>query len=368
MVHISPTDAATGFLLGTVPNQVKAILRGRTSQPSESSIPVITVRPDVHSYVLSRSRRSAALLGANNTVIVIDLTGDRTQATIGLPVPIRHLVVSDDGKWIAAALNDHRVVIVDVNEGKTWPHPNSPHAPATRLRFAHGANTLVWGRADGSVALWPIPVTGLPIEISTNGDAPVSSVDAHAGANRVVTGDRSGNVWLGELQTGRTIKPALEHEGAVVSAALSASGRWLVTATDSDSVSLRDAGDGREVGTIEDLTEIHRLRHAHLSPDEWSVVLSTTPDGSGPVGHVEVGHLLVPDRALRALEKLTRIALIDAGALEESHNAKDTSLDYFRTPPAKGDATYWTALLHLLTQCNGAQVCADPSDLAGWHY
>jgi hypothetical protein len=103
----------------------------------------------------------------------------------------------------------------------------SRHGPANDAAVSAEGDVVATGAADGTARAWPPPALARGQEL--HGPSPVTAVAVTRGGGLIAVGRQDGTVQIWSWRT-RTVYATLRgHEGAVLSAAFSPTGRSLVT-------------------------------------------------------------------------------------------------------------------------------------------
>jgi WD40 repeat protein len=133
--------------------------------------------------------------GEDNIIRVRDVTAGSESTRIMTGHPVYSLVVSPDGKWIAAAGRDAEEEHVSVWELATGRKTSDvQHAGyIVRLTFSPNGNWVVSGSEDGTVRIWES--SNGSVVASVNHDSPVYSVAFSSDGRYMASG--SGEYYLG---------------------------------------------------------------------------------------------------------------------------------------------------------------------------
>jgi WD40 repeat protein len=96
----------------------------------------------------------------DGTVPLWDVRTGRLLRTLTVSSGLIHsVVVSPDGKTLAAAARDESIRVLDVGTGRTRHIVSRPHGDAgiTTVEFAPDARTILSAATDGTICCWPLP-------------------------------------------------------------------------------------------------------------------------------------------------------------------------------------------------------------------
>jgi WD40 repeat protein len=165
------------------------------------------------------------------------------------------------GGVIAAAgfSADGRLILTTAADGaaRAWD-PASGHAQGPPVRSLSSANPLARARfspdgrrvitiEDRTVRVWDT-TSGKPVGEPLEHGGAVRSAAFSADGKRVVTASADGTARVWETATGRPATPPFRHRAAVETAAFSADGRWLVTGCADGTAGIWDVKSGETLG------------------------------------------------------------------------------------------------------------------------
>jgi WD40 repeat protein len=202
------------------------------------------------------------------------------------PGPVSAVALSTDGRLIAAAGPDGRVLLWQTDTGAAYGAPLAHPAGVRGLAFLPNTHTLLTGCADGAARLWDCDrgaLLGDPMSHYRSADRParewpfldgVSSVAVSPDGKRAVTGGGDGTIRLWSLPDGRSLASAVASREPVLAVAFAPDGatvlsgdcEWQVIRWDGRS--LKRLGPPRNVGSV-----------------VWS--LAFTPDGRTALAGVQ---------------------------------------------------------------------------------
>ncbi|MBX9584585.1 MAG: WD40 repeat domain-containing protein, partial [Gemmataceae bacterium] len=145
--------------------------------------------------------------------------------------PVRHLCLSDNGRWVAAQRADRSVGVWEVGSDRT-PYRVPAHPDGLWLvRFLPGGDRLVSAGKGSSIKVWRV-ATGRE-ELALLGHVGrVSALAVSPDGRTLASGSQVGEVKLWDLWTGQELVGLKRHGGPVRAAEFGADGRLLVTGGD----------------------------------------------------------------------------------------------------------------------------------------
>jgi WD40 repeat protein/serine/threonine protein kinase len=140
--------------------------------------------------------------------------------------PVRALVCSPDGKWLASAGDDQAIKIWQVETGQLTVTLRGHEKIIHGLSFSHDGLRLASASGDRTVRIWNV-MTGKELQVLAGHQGSVASVSFHSDGKRVASGggDRTVKIW--DLDSGEAIKTIAGHKGQVTSVCYSLDGTLL---------------------------------------------------------------------------------------------------------------------------------------------
>ncbi len=195
-----------------------------------------------------------------------------------------HYVLSPDGKTLAAASYDQRVMrLYDAATGR----PRFPAAPghtsaAVGVVFSPDGTTVASCGGDGNVILWDAATSKKRLMLA--GRRRAVDVAFSPDGKVLATGGADGKVFLWDAALGRLLNTLIGPEGAVDQIAFSPDGLLLAAASWDKAVYLWDAAGGRRLKTL----------RGHANPVH---ALAFSPDGRTLASGDQGGELKLWDAA-----------------------------------------------------------------------
>jgi RNA polymerase sigma factor (sigma-70 family) len=176
-------------------------------------------------------------------------TGEAVAAWPGPEGGVAALAFAPDGKALAAGGYDGAVRLWDARTGRLLRSIPAHEEAACALAFAPDGRTLASAGWDGRVRIWDIE-SGRPRAEMTGHRGRAWAVAFAPDGRSVVSGGGDKTVRTWDEVTGREVN-RFAAKGGVYAVALTPDGRALATAED-NTVCLRDAATGRELGRVAD--------------------------------------------------------------------------------------------------------------------
>jgi WD40 repeat protein len=179
----------------------------------------------INDATVTRDGRTLYTTGADGTVLIWDLAGDRRLGrpfTAGTGDPDRpHLALSSDGRLIAMGQEDGAISIVDAHTlAPRRPLPVVTTGQALGIGFLPGTHLLVVGGPKGFLAL--VDVDRREVVRRLRGHrGNIYTPGISADGRLMVTGSGDNTVRLWSLPDGRQIGPPLRFRQLVTDAQLS---------------------------------------------------------------------------------------------------------------------------------------------------
>jgi WD40 repeat protein len=209
---------------------------------------------------------------------------------------ITGLAFSADGKTLAAARMDKKIVLLDLPERKERKSLELSGPSVYTLTFSPDSRILAAGGNDGAIRLWDVK-TGLRLPLACGSEDTIWWLAVSPDGRMASTGTYHGLLRRWELPTGKPLPPVEDDRGAS-GLAFSPDGKTLATATH-DRLRLLDAASGKTRTEVS--TDISSIISMAFSPDGKRLAAR---DQAGPIRVWEVataGEVLKID-VLRAVD------------------------------------------------------------------
>lgn len=228
---------------------------GRVSivQTSDGSVRRVLPMPGpvAHVVVSADGRRLAASAAHTNVLVWNPETGELLSRMPTSPTPLGHLSLSPDGRRYAVALALRPVVqVYDTESGQAACEPLTHDAAVVNTLFSPDGNHLAVPTTSGDTALWELPLTpshARRLPVSARHDAVVWMAQFSPDGKRLVTAssDRTARVW--DLDSGKLVREVRHHK-PVYLARFSPDGARLLTGSGDQTARLWHVTDGRPLG------------------------------------------------------------------------------------------------------------------------
>jgi WD40 repeat protein/serine/threonine protein kinase len=194
------------------------------------------------------------------------------------PGPVSAVALSADGRLMAAAGPDGRVLLWRTDTGAAYGPPLAHPAGVHGLAFLPDTHTLLTGCADGAARLWDCDrgaLLGEPMTHYSSADRParewpfldgVSAVAVSPDGKSAVTGGGDGTIRLWSLPDGRSLASAVASVEPVLAVAFAPDSRSVVSGSCDWEVSRWDGASFQRLGLPQNVGSV-----------VWG--LAFTPDG-----------------------------------------------------------------------------------------
>ncbi len=194
----------------------------------------------------------AALFGENGFVRIWDTTTCKEVRTIRSPAEATGGAQSIDGRLFAYQLKDHSIAIRDVEADRTIcilrGHTESPHT----IQFADDSKRLFTASIDGTARVWDL-ASGTAIQIMRPFTKFVGAARMSPDGHRaVISDDRSIDVRLVDLDTGKEIATLPGHDCILQGICFNAAGDRFVTGDgfNNNELKLWDSKTGKLIAVL----------------------------------------------------------------------------------------------------------------------
>ncbi len=234
---------------------------------------------------LNQDGTRAATASLDGTVRVWDLSECANNCTAFDPLSLKaeghDVVFSPDGKFIAIATADGRVLVYDFASGKVKLTFKISESNVLHVEYSRDGKWLVTASEDGIARLWDVATLLNPGE---NAGTPKMILEEHGGVVRdanfnpdatllvTASDDRTARVW--DVATGKEKFQLRGHTGPVNAAAFSHDGKWIVTASSDKTARIWDAATGNETAILRGHTD--KVQSAEFSPDDQFILTGSS--------------------------------------------------------------------------------------------
>ncbi len=216
--------------------------------------------------VFSPDGRTLATANQDGRLLLWDVDTGRLRAELAaLPMVIWRIAYSPDGRLIAGTSWDETVHVWNVDTGEERLALKGHSGKVYGVAFSPDGKRLLSSGSDGTARLWDA-ATGQAIAVMAPGDGEVWSAKFDASGSRVATGAENGMVRFWDGMTGAAAGQLRAHERRVWDVAYGPDGHSLVTASQDGTAKLWDTRD---------LT----LRARLMGHKDWVLWASFSPDG-----------------------------------------------------------------------------------------
>jgi WD40 repeat protein len=203
--------------------------------------------------------------GADRKLVLWDRADGRPADTLALPVTIRALAASPDGKRLAGGGDDGVVRLWDVSAGKLTPVAGAAELKGHTdwllcLAFGPDGKSLASGGYDGTVRVWDVPTgkaLAVPARAPAAPKAPAADLPAVTAlafspdGKSLVVGCGDAQLLLFDPTDGKFVRAQPGHASAVTGLAFHPSGAVLASASKDRTIRLWSAANGQALKALE---------------------------------------------------------------------------------------------------------------------
>jgi WD40 repeat protein len=202
-----------------------------------------TTDPPLSGLLATESMRRAPLVENDASLRKVLELLPRQVSRMEISEPVRKIVFSPDGRWIATADFDNTAHVWEAATGKEIARLQHS-ASVNSVVFSPDGRWVATASDDRTARVWEA-ATGKEIaRLQHNGS--VNSVVFSPDGRWVATtsSDSTARIW--EANTGKEIV-RLQHDGVVYSVVFSPDGRWVATASNDNTARVWEASTGKEI-------------------------------------------------------------------------------------------------------------------------
>lgn len=183
-----------------------------------------------------------------------------------------NLAMSPNGKWLASGSSDKTTKLWDLATGRLVCDFGLQPQRVNGVAFSPDSTQLVW--SSGNVIMVADPATGQLLHTLCGHSERVYNLAYSRSGDRLVSGDRFGNIIVWYAATGEQQLRLAGHSDRVYICAFSPDGRRLVSCSRDSSIRWWDLSTGRELLAMRG--DWGPLEWLALSPDGWTLLAIET--------------------------------------------------------------------------------------------
>ncbi|WP_169787097.1 pentapeptide repeat-containing protein [Hyalangium minutum] len=169
--------------------------------------------------------------------------------TLGLASPLRAVVFSPAGEYLATAHADGTVRLWDAETGHCQRVFEGHLDASSGLAFSRDGRLLASGTDAGAVILWSVEQLR-PLHTLLGHKQGVTGVAFSPDSLLLASSSLDGTLILWSVEEGRSVRPLEGHKGAVLSVAFSPDGKTVASGSDDRTLTLWHAHQGRPLHTL----------------------------------------------------------------------------------------------------------------------
>ncbi len=177
------------------------------------------------------------------------------QRTLPQPDLVQGLAYSSDGKWLAIALENGTIRLLDGTHQQEIHSLRGHHDRVYSVAFAPDSKILASASWDRTIRLWDV-TTGLELKVLTLHENKIFSLAYAPNGKLIASGDSQGVVHLWEAATGKWLKSLKPMGNIVYAVAFSSDSAQLATANYDNNVKIYDVATGRLTKTLPHETQV----------------------------------------------------------------------------------------------------------------
>ena len=206
----------------------------RVLQHPEKQVNALLTSPD----------KQYLVAGGNPLIKLYEVDGKNPEPLLtfeGHTGPVTCLGFQRDGRWMFSGSEDGTVKIWDLR-APGFQRDYECRGGVNSVALHPNQGELLSGDAAGCVRVWDLTASACSLELSPEGNTPLSAVSVAADASLLVAANFNGNVFAWGARGGSTdVSPLARfaaHKSYITSARLSPDGQWLATAGSDRTVKL----------------------------------------------------------------------------------------------------------------------------------
>ncbi len=207
-------------------------------------------------------------------------TGKELRRFEDVPAWAAAAALSPDGKTVAVATSDRRVLLLDVDSGKVRPLGKNHPKPVKALAFSPDSKTLLTADEDRTLRLWDLASEKEIWQVAREAKW-VTSVAFSPDGKVIAEGGGDGDPYLHDAATGQELRRLPTHSvRPVMAVTFGPDGKTVAAASQDGAVRLYDVATGKPGLALENLSGA--VYGAAFSPD--GKLLATSAGNSGTEG------------------------------------------------------------------------------------
>jgi WD40 repeat protein len=169
-----------------------------------------------------------ATAGTDNRLIIRQVETGEIIKQMNTQSPLRCLRFSLDGRNLFTAGNDNNIAVWDVDVGNVVRSFVGHSGPVIAIAISLSGNYIASGGTDHQVIIWDIE-TGQSVQSLSGSNATITSVAFHPYGQKVMAGSDNGYVYVWDVKTGKLENQFIAEEGGVNTIDVSPNGNFFAT-------------------------------------------------------------------------------------------------------------------------------------------